>query len=99
MILPCYRVKNLMCEGYSRDSGSKLKAPSPEAFFCQYLRTQASQLFPAAVSLPVNESAAIWAYAIFTFWLASLGMRRTKLSLSEFPTILSKTYPRVLNYL
>jgi len=45
--------------GYSRDSGWRLKPLSPEAFFSQYLRTQASQLFPAAGSRPEKVSAAI----------------------------------------
>jgi len=32
---------------------------SPAAFFSQYLRTQASKLFPAAVSRPLKASAAM----------------------------------------
>jgi len=32
---------------------------SPAAFFSQYFFTQAAKLFPAAVYLPVNASAAI----------------------------------------
>ena len=45
--------------GYSKDSGWMFKSPSPVVFFSQYLRTQASQLLPAAVSRPVKASAAM----------------------------------------
>src|SRR6266849_3565999 len=77
-------------EAYSRDSGSRLATPWPEAFFSQYLCTQASQLFPAAVSLPVKASAAISAYAIFIFLLESWGKTRTKLVEREEPATRSK---------
>ena len=43
----------------SKDSGSIPIPASPADFFCQYLLTQASQLFPAAVSRPEKASAAI----------------------------------------
>ena len=44
---------------YSSFSGSSAMFFSPAAFFSQYLRTQASQLLPAAMSRPLNTSAAI----------------------------------------
>ena len=44
---------------YSRLSGSSAICFSPAAFLSQYLRTQASQLLPAAVSRPVKASAAM----------------------------------------
>jgi hypothetical protein len=44
---------------YSKSSGSSAIPFSPAAFLSQYLRTQASQLLPAAVSRPVNASAAM----------------------------------------
>src|SRR5271166_6693244 len=44
---------------YSSVSGSRAMLFSPAAFFSQYLRTQASQLLPAAVSRPVKARAAI----------------------------------------
>jgi hypothetical protein len=61
------RASRKAISSYSRDSGCRLKPLSPEAFFSQYLRTHASQLFPAAGSRPVKASAAISAYAIFCF--------------------------------
>ena len=39
---------------YSSFSGSSAIPFSPAAFLSQYLRTQASQLLPAAVSRPLN---------------------------------------------
>src|SRR5271157_369039 len=44
---------------YSSFSGSSAMLFSPAAFFSQYLRTQASQLLPAAVSRPVKARAAM----------------------------------------
>ena len=44
---------------YSRLSGSKAICFSPAALRSQYLRTQASQLLPAAVSRPLKARAAI----------------------------------------
>jgi hypothetical protein len=43
--------------GYSSVSGSRWMLCSPAVFFSQYLRSQASQLLPAAVSRPVNARA------------------------------------------
>ena len=43
----------------SSDSASMPMFFSPAAFFSQYFFTQASKLLPAAVSLPVNERAAM----------------------------------------
>jgi hypothetical protein len=51
--------------GYSsNDSGCRVACPSPVLFFSQYFFTQASQLLPAAVSRPLNDSVAISEYAI-----------------------------------
>src|SRR5229473_5379431 len=45
--------------GYSSsDSGCRLACPPPVLFFSQYFFTQASQLLPAAVSRPLNNSTA-----------------------------------------
>jgi hypothetical protein len=44
---------------YSNASGSMRMPLCPADFFSQYFLIQASQLFPAAVSRPVNASAAI----------------------------------------
>src|SRR5258705_13822846 len=71
------RRKKVVGIAYSRDSGWSVKLPSPDDFFSQYLRTQASQLLPAAGSRPENASAAISAYEIFTRWVESRGKSRT----------------------
>ncbi len=81
--------------GYSSDSGWRLKLPSPDAFFSQYFRTQASQLLPAAGSRPVKARAAISAYAIFCRSLESFGKRRTKDTASVGPDTRSKMYPSI----
>src|SRR2546425_241389 len=73
---------NAVKSAYSRDSGWRLKSPPPEPLFSQYLRSYDSELFPAAVSLPVKASAAISVYAIFSFWLESWGRTRTKLEIA-----------------
>ena len=54
-------------ENYSSGSGCKLKSFSPAAFFSAYFFIQASQLLPAAVSRPENDSAPISAYDIEIF--------------------------------
>src|ERR1051326_3821513 len=69
---------------------------SPAAFFSQYLRTQASNLFPAAVSRPLKANAAISEYGMDTFWSASLGNSRTAESASVLPVRLPKIYPSTL---
>src|SRR5580692_426165 len=74
----------------SSASGWRLACPSPVLFFSQYFFTQASQLLPAAVSRPLNDSAAISAYAILVRWLESFGNRRTKELLSVAPVTRSK---------
>lgn len=51
------RLATVCC--YSSFSGSRPKPFSPAFFFSQYLRTQASQLLPAAVSRPLKASAAM----------------------------------------
>src|SRR5579864_8616728 len=58
---------------YSSASGCKLKSFSPRAFFSAYFFIHASQLLPAAVSRPVNASAAISAYDTETFSLEFFG--------------------------
>src|ERR1700736_4618634 len=80
----------------SKDSGWRLASPSPVAFLVQYLRTQASQLLPAAGSRPENASAAISAYEIFTRWLESRGEMRTKELSRVAPLTRSKIYPSIL---
>ena len=52
-------VKGHTAGSYSSASGSSPISFSPAAFFSMYFFTQASQLFPAAVSRPVKASAAI----------------------------------------
>src|ERR1700730_18933698 len=47
----------------SSDSGSRLAWPSPVLFFSQYFFTQASQLLPWAGSRPLDDRAAMSAYA------------------------------------
>src|SRR5258708_36795433 len=69
---------------------------SPAAFFSQYLRTQASKLFPAAVSRPLKASAAISEYGMEIFWSASLGKSRTAELAKVLPVRLSKEYPSTL---
>ena len=79
------------CLHYSRASGWILAVPSPVVFFSQYFFTQASQLFPAAVSRPVKASCAISAYEIFKRLLESFASNRTNEVASESPVERSKT--------
>src|SRR5258707_14195795 len=80
----------------SDSSGSKLAPGPPTCFLSQYLLTQASQLFPAAGSRPLNASAAISEYAIFTRPLPFFGKILTNEALSVVPPTRSKIYPSIL---
>src|SRR6516225_3296228 len=80
-------------DDYSNASGFRPISLSPAAFFSQYFRTQASQLFPAAVSRPVNARPAILEYGIATLPEPSCGITRTTDSASVDPLRRSKTYP------
>src|SRR5687767_11857960 len=71
---------------YSSLSGSIPIFCSPACRFSQYLRTQASQLRPAAVSRPEKETAAMSAYAKLNLSSLPAGNSRTNESFKVLPS-------------